>query len=87
MINNTLTIRRGLRRLEFLPPLGSSSGGTSRVVVEFATPSELTTGQIVQINLGIREGIERTLAGFPKLVKKASEEKKEFLYRLEGDVG
>jgi hypothetical protein len=84
----TLTIRRGLRRLEFQPQESAEPGSrAAHVVVEFATPTALTPGQTVQINLGIREGIERTLAGSPQLVKSKGGAKDSFLYRLEGDVG
>lgn len=86
MTTTTLTIRRGLRRLEFLPPHDGSSGSTSHVVVEFSTASQLAAGQTVQINLGIREGIARMLAGSPTLLKTAGGKKDEFVYRLEGDV-
>ena len=64
----TLTIRRGLRRLEFQRSPESSASDPSHVIVEFATTSELEANQVVQINLGIREGIERLLAGDRKSV-------------------
>jgi hypothetical protein len=83
----TLIIRRGLRRLEFQPHEQPQSGGTTHVIVDFATPTALTADQVVQINLGVREGIERTLAGRPRLLQPGSGRNNEFIYRLEGKVG
>ena len=82
-----ITVRTGLRRLDFRP---SDGGGntTTRVIVEFARESELARNQVVRINLGLRNGIERVLEGSPTLVSAPAKEKsREFLYRLEGDVG
>jgi hypothetical protein len=54
--------------------------------VEFAFQSELDPCQVVQINLGIRDGIERTLEGLPRIVTRPAGNKGEFVYRVEGDV-
>jgi hypothetical protein len=80
-----MTIRSGLRRLDFEPTAGANA--KTHVIVEFAHSGQLAHDQVVRINLGLRNGIERVLEGFPTLVpapaKGASEE---FVYRLEGDI-
>jgi hypothetical protein len=84
-----ITIRRGLRRLEFSPQTSDSKGSATHVVVEFAVGEELTRDQIVRIHLGLREGLERILEGHPKRLPAppANADAREFLYRLEGEVG
>jgi hypothetical protein len=85
---SAITIRRGLRRLEFSPQTTDSTGAT-HVVVDFAVDEELTRGQLVRINLGLREGLERVLEGQPRRLpsQPGKRDAAEFLYRLEGDVG
>lgn len=83
-----ITIRSGLRRLDFKSPEATTGGaGQTHVVVEFAQSGRLAHDQVVRINLGLRNGNERVLEGLPTLLptpkKHASPE---FVYRLEGDV-
>ena len=81
-----LSIRRGLRRLEFNAPETGTDSKT-HVLVEFACEAKLAQDQIVSINLGIRKGLERLLQGSPTLVKPAAPGKNaEYVYRLEGHV-
>lgn len=89
MATTTVTIRRGLRRLDFVPPRAGARGGQStHVVVEFAREDKLAHDQVVAINLGLRDGVQRILNGLPRLVdtKKMDAKKAEYIYRLEGDV-
>ena len=81
-MTQTITIRRGLRRLEFSPPDPKQSGLT-HVIVEFAQSEPLAQDQPVRIPLGVREGIERTLEGLPQALSSARAGR---VYRLEGDV-
>jgi len=81
-----LTIRGGLRKLDFKPEQVPHSDGTTHVVVEFVQSTKLTPHQIVRINLGIRDGIERILEGCPRLVRPAAGGDAENLYRLEGTI-
>jgi hypothetical protein len=79
-----LNIRAGLRKLEFTAMDGDTENKT-RVVVEFAREAELARDQVVRINLGIRDGIERTLEGLPQRLK-TTPKLHEFVYRLEGEI-
>jgi hypothetical protein len=84
----TIEIRGGLRRMDFTVTDKGNDSGERHVVVEFAQSAELANGQIVRINLGIRDGLLRTLEGLPASVKPAKSGKPlEYLYRLEGHVG
>jgi hypothetical protein len=91
---SAITIRRGLRRLEFTALEDTApTEAKTHVLVEFAVEGRLPDNQIVSINLGIRSGIERTLQGVPQLVQQRNEKsdkseksKDAFLYRLEGNV-
>ena len=82
-----LEIRKGLRRLNFIPKddASASQGGT-HVVVEFEVPAQLAADQLVLINLGLRDGVTRELQGRPRLITPASAQGQSFTYRLEGDV-
>ena len=84
-----IEVRTGLRRLDFgrSDPDGGDSA-KKHVIVEFARETELARNQVVRIHLGLRNGIERVLEGLPTLVAApATAKSREFLYRLEGDVG
>jgi hypothetical protein len=85
-----LTIRQGLRRLEFVPTSPGQNAATrafTHVIVEFAASSRLAADQRVNIALGIHNGIERVLEGLPSLLGETGPaHPPEFLYRLEGDV-
>lgn len=85
---SVITIRRGLRKLEFAAATQPAAGRRrTHVVVDFVMPESLEPGQVVIINLGLRNGYERRLEGIPALVDEiGSESSHEFLYRLEGDV-
>ena len=88
---SAMNIRRGLRRLEFTPQEGAPRDATTHVLVEFVVDGKLPNNQVVSINLGIRAGIETSLAGVPTLLDREREregrkEAKEFVYRLEGNV-
>jgi hypothetical protein len=83
-----MTIRAGLRRLEFKSgaPSGVAAGKT-HVIVEFAQSGRLTRDQAVRIHLGLHNGVERVLEGLPTLVtNQAKDAPREFVYRLEGEV-
>jgi hypothetical protein len=83
-----ITIRAGLRRLEFKSgdPGGAASGRT-HVIVEFAQPGRLARDQAVRIHLGLHDGVERVLEGLPTLVTNKTEgAAREFVYRIEGEV-
>ena len=83
----TITVRRGLRRLEFLRAPNRDGHTMTHVVVEFAHDVALEKGQVIRINLGVREGVERALEGVPKPIRPAGAlEGEPFVYRLEGDV-
>jgi hypothetical protein len=83
----TITVRRGLRRLEFLPAPNSQGRTVTHVVVEFAHDVPLNEGQVIRVDLGIREGNERALEGVPKLVRsRKALEGDQYVYRIEGDV-
>lgn len=87
---SAITIRRGLRRLEFTSLEDTApTEAKTHVLVEFAVDGRLPDDQIVSINLGIRSGIERTLKGVPQLVQRddrTEKTKDAFVYRLEGNV-
>ena len=82
-----LEIRKGLRRLNFTPKndATASQAGT-HVVVEFEVTAQLAADQLVLINLGLRDGVQRELQGRPRLIAEASGNARSFTYRLEGDV-
>jgi hypothetical protein len=83
-----INIRAGLRRLDFTVTDKANDSGERHVVVEFMQPTQLARDQVVQINLGIRDGLVRMLHGMPVLQKAVkSGQPREFLYRLEGHVG
>lgn len=82
-----LTIRGGLRKLEFIS-LGDESDPTAEARVEFARESPLPAGERVQISLGMREGKLRSLVGVPMLLEEhsAAAARTEYRYRLHGQI-
>lgn len=81
-----LTIRNGLRKLEFIS-VGDDPETSSEARVEFARESPLREGERVQISLGMREGKLRSLAGVPHLLEqKAVASRTEYRYRLHGQI-
>jgi hypothetical protein len=80
-------IRRGLRRLDFIPNEDSRTDhhGT-HVIVEFEVGAQLARDQLVRINLGLRDGVTRELTGAPHLVDTSRGTPASYRYRLEGDV-
>ncbi len=82
-----LEIRKGLRKLNFTPKedAKASHAGT-HVLVEFEVADQLAADQLVLINLGLRDGVQRELQGRPRLITQPSGKGQSFTYRLEGDV-
>ncbi len=81
-----LTIRKGLRKLEFIS-FGDDSEGAAEARVEFARESPLPEGERVQISLGMREGKLRSLVGVPFLIEQAAiASRTEYRYRLHGQI-
>jgi hypothetical protein len=80
-------IRKGLRRLDFRPndDARTSAQGT-HVIVEFEVGTRLASDQLVKINLGLRDGVERELLGTPHLIDTSRNTPSSYRYRLEGDV-
>ena len=81
-----LTIRSGLRKLEFIC-VGDNSDTSAEARVEFARESPLPEGERVQISLGMREGKLRSLVGVPLLLEQAAvASRTEYRYRLHGQI-
>jgi hypothetical protein len=82
-----IEIRKGLRKLDFAPRSASTSdeAGT-HVLVEFEVATRFSEGQLVSINLGLRDGVARELKGRPVLLTASRAKPGAFVYRLEGDV-
>lgn len=83
-----LTIRGGLRKLEFISVGGDDSDTSAEARVEFARESPLPAGERVEISLGLREGKLRSLVGVPQLLEeaKAAAQRTEYRYRLHGQI-
>jgi hypothetical protein len=80
-----LTIRSGLRKLEFIS--FGDDAETAEARVEFARESPLPEGERVQISLGMREGKLRSLVGVPLLLERsAAASRTEYRYRLHGQI-
>jgi hypothetical protein len=80
-------IRKGLRKLDFIRKEDADpSSRETHVVVEFEVSTQLAKDQLVLINLGLRDGINRELMGLPKLVNSTRGAPPSYTYRLEGDV-
>src|SRR5262245_5238873 len=77
-----LTIRNGLRKLEFIS-VGDDPDTNAEARVEFARESPLPEGERVQIALGMREGKLRSLVGVPHLLEQS---RTEYRYRLHGQI-
>jgi hypothetical protein len=82
-----LTIRGGLRKLEFIS-LGEDSDASAEARIEFARESPLPAGERVQISLGMREGKLRSLVGVPLLLEERAQaaSRTEYRYRLHGQI-
>lgn len=81
-----LTIRGGLRKLEFIS-VGDDSDPTAEARIEFARESPLPAGERVQISLGMREGKLRSLVGVPFLLEEqTAAQRTEYRYRLHGQI-
>jgi hypothetical protein len=80
-------IRKGLRRLDFIPNEDSPANQSgTHVIVEFEVGDQLARDQLVRINLGLRDGVTRELTGAPQLVNASGGTPASYRYRLEGDV-
>lgn len=83
-----IEIRTGLRKLEF----GEAPAGRRRrkadATVEFVRNDCLRVGDIVRIELGVKEGLMRELIGRPELVntQESSPGVFEYHYRLQAPI-
>jgi hypothetical protein len=81
-----ITIRRGLRKLEFQAQGGSSEAGPY-ARVEFAWATRLPRGTSVEVPLGLRDGCLRALIGVPRLLgADETSEPRQFRYQVSGPV-
>jgi len=82
-----IEIRKGLRKLHFArQDTPYVEEPRTHVLVEFEVSTQFAEGQLVSINLGLRNGVARELKGRPVLVASSRVQPAAFLYRLEGDV-
>jgi hypothetical protein len=82
-----IEIRKGLRKLHFArQDAPQAHEPRTHVLVEFEVATQFADGQLVSINLGLRNGVARELKGRPVLVAASRVQPAAFLYRLEGDV-
>lgn len=79
----TISIRRGLRSLEFDTPHDTERSAR----VEFSRHEPLPSGMSVHVPLGLRDGKVRVLIGVPRLIEnKNGSASKEYVYRLAGSI-